>query len=165
MAWDVRVPPHAATLMHQHNLDYLFVTLGPATVTSVPYRGETVHMALHDGEIRYTKGPLTHKAINDGNYPFHNVTIELNKPSTNVTPCDSPCVFTSDQWTVSEMSVPPGYHTDSVNAFIVAISDVYLSRPRPGKPLRGGPGMVGDTQTSLTNAGRDTARFVLLEFK
>ncbi len=164
IAWDVHVPPHTSTRYHEHKYDYLFVTLGPATITSHAYKGPTTHLDLHDGEIRYTKGPLTHMATNDGASMFHNVTIELEQPATNVVPCDSPCVYTSDQWTASAMTLGPGQQVDTKNSFIVAISDINLTHGRE-QPLRGGPGQVGDSHTPLTNAGPTDARFVMLEFK
>lgn len=164
IAWDVYVPPHTATLMHVHQYDYLFVTLGPAQITSQAYRGLTTHLDLHDGEIRYTIGPLTHVATNDGPTMFHNATIELTQPSTHVMQCDSPCVYKSDQWTAYEMALAPGQQVDTKNAFIVAISDINLTHGRE-QPIQGGPGKMGDTHNPLTNAGATDARFVMLEFK
>ena len=164
IAWDVHVPPHTATGYHEHKFDYLFVTLGPAAITTKVYQGLTAHLALRDGEIRYTKGPLIHMANNDGATEFHNVTIELKKPPTNVVQCDSPCAFTSDQWTAYSMSLAPGEHVETKDAFIVAISDINLTHGRE-QPLRGGPGKVGDSHSPLTNAGPGEARFVMLEFK
>lgn len=164
IAYDVHVPAHTSTLYHVHKYDYLYVTLGPATITSTPYKGLTTHLALHDGEIRYTKGPLTHIATNDGDAMFHNVTIELEHPATNVVQCDSPCVWTSDQWTASERTLSPGQQVDAKNAFIVAVSDISLTHGSE-QPLRGGPGTIGDTHNPLTNTGSADARFVMLEFK
>lgn len=164
IAWDVQVSPHTATLMHEHQRDYLYVTLGPAKITSTPYQGESTHLDLHDGQIRYTKGPLIHVASNDGPLMFHNVTIELTQPATNVTPCDSPCVYRSDQWTAYSMTLAPGRQVDTKDALVVAVSDIDLTHGRE-QPLLGGPGQVGDTHTALTNAGRNDARFVMLEFK
>jgi hypothetical protein len=164
IAWDVHVAPHTATLNHVHTYDYLFVTLGQAKITSQAYRGLTTHLDLHDGEIRFTKGPLTHMATNDGPLMFHNVTIELEQPVTNVTPCDSPCVYQADQWTAYEMTLAPGQQVDTKNAFIVAVSDIDLTHGRE-RPIIGGPGKVDDTHNPLTNAGRTDARFVMLEFK
>lgn len=164
IAWDVYVPPHTSTLMHEHQYDYLYVTLGAAKITSQAYKGLTTHLDLHDGEIRYTKGPLTHVATNDGPLMFHNVTIELLQPATNVTPCDSPCVFKSDHWTAYAMTLAPGQQIDTKDAFIAAISDINLTHGQE-QPLRGGPGKVGDTHSPVTNAGPTDARFVMLEFK
>ena len=108
--------------------------------------------------------PYTTLFRSHGATPFHNVTIELNNPSTNVTQCDSPCVYTSDQWTAYSITLAPGEHVDTKDAFIVAISDINLTHGRE-QPLRGGPGKVGDSHQALTNANRSDARFVMLEFK
>jgi quercetin dioxygenase-like cupin family protein len=158
--FDVHVAPHTVTLMHQHDYDYLFVTLGAATVTSARYRDGVSQLVLHDGEVRYTKGGFAHTASDDTDQPFHNVTIELLHPSTNVGACALPCVMSSDQWTVSSVTVAPGGHVDAHDALAIAISDVDM-----GAPLRGGPGTLATVNGALANNGATDAKVVLLEFK
>jgi len=162
--WDVRVPPRTSTRMHVHDKDYLFITLGQAAVTSIPLKGAPTQLILQDGEVRFTKAPLVHEARDDGNQPFHNITIELAQPATNVTPCDSPCVMTSDQWTVYSIGLAPGEHVDTKYALIVPLTAVNLTR-RPMQPLHLFPGMVNDTHSPLTNGGPADARFIMLEYK
>ena len=163
-AWNVMVPPRTATLMHEHDMDYLFVTLGPAVVTSLPLKGAPTQLVLRDGEVRFAKAPLIHVADNYSNEPFHNVTIELAHPATNVTPCDSPCVLTSDQWTVTRMTLAPGERYDTKFAIIVPLVAVELGR-RPNQPLHLVPGQVNDTSVPVTNSGPADARFITVEFK
>jgi hypothetical protein len=62
------------------------------------------------------------------------------------------------------MTLAPGEHVDTKDAFIVAVSDINLTHGRE-QPLRGGPGKVGDSHNPLTNAGPADARFVMLEFR
>jgi len=73
----VEVPPRAETLYHQHNYDYLYVAIGDADVTSTRLHENPVTIQLKDGEVELAKGPFAHKASNNRNQPFRNVTIEL----------------------------------------------------------------------------------------
>lgn len=158
--FDVHVAPHTVTLMHQHDFDYLFITLGDATVTSARRGDGTSQLVLTDGEVRFAKGGFAHTASDDGDQPFHNVTIELLHPATHVGSCASPCVLSSDQWTVSSVTVAPGARVEAHDALAVAVSDVDF-----GAPLRGGPGARAMVHAALTNAGATAARVMLLEFK
>jgi quercetin dioxygenase-like cupin family protein len=79
-AYYVEVPPHEDTLLHQHDHDYLFVTLGATEVINAVLGKPEVKLALKDGEVRFTRGGFAHVARNLGDKPFRNVTIELLKP-------------------------------------------------------------------------------------
>ena len=56
--------PRATTLVHKHNYDYLFVTLGDSDVVSVRPGEKPVALKLKDGEVRFTPGNFAHAAIN-----------------------------------------------------------------------------------------------------
>jgi quercetin dioxygenase-like cupin family protein len=146
--FDVHVAPGTSTRIHEHDYDYLFITLGDATVTSTPYRGTPSHLALHDGDVRFTKAPLIHAASDDGTQPFHNVTIELLQPASHVTACAAPCVMTSDQWTVRSVTLPPGGSVDAHDGLAVALEATALP-----------------TQGAFTNTSAAAERVMLLEFK
>src|SRR6266404_3256670 len=60
--FDVTVPPHAETKYHQHDRDYLFVTLGDSSVESTRVGEKPVRLQLKDGETHFTKGGFSHKA-------------------------------------------------------------------------------------------------------
>ena len=75
----VEVPPHAETLYHQHDYDYIYVTLGNADVNNVLIHQPPVRLALKDGDVRLSKAPFAHKAQNNIDQPFRNVTVELLK--------------------------------------------------------------------------------------
>jgi beta-alanine degradation protein BauB len=77
----VEVAPHSETLYHQHDMDYVFVTLGDSAVESVRVGGKPVKLELKDGDTRFTKGGFAHKAVNLGDKPFVNVTVELKTVS------------------------------------------------------------------------------------
>ena len=89
--FDVTVAPRATTLVHRHNHDYLFVTLGDSDVVSARVGEKPAALHLKDGEVRFTPGNFAHAAINESDRPFHNITIELLKPSTNVKTCAESC--------------------------------------------------------------------------
>jgi quercetin dioxygenase-like cupin family protein len=76
----VEVPPHQNTQLHQHDHDYLFVTLGDSDVINAVRDKPEVHLILKDGETHFTRGGFAHVARNLANTPFRNVTIELLKP-------------------------------------------------------------------------------------
>ncbi len=79
--FDVVVPPGDSTLYHVHAHDYVYVTLGAAKLDAQPLGGAITALPLADGEVRYTKGPITHRVINRATTPFHNLTIEVLEPT------------------------------------------------------------------------------------
>lgn len=78
-AFKVEVAPKAETLYHQHDFDYVYVTIGDADLTNTRVNGAPVPLKLKDGETRFAKAPLTHKVGNNLDQPLRNVTIELLK--------------------------------------------------------------------------------------
>jgi len=75
----VEVAPHAETKFHQHDMDYVFVTLGDSVVESERVGEAPVKLELKDGDTRFTKGGFAHKAVNLSDKPFVNVTVELKR--------------------------------------------------------------------------------------
>src|SRR6266852_2246766 len=78
-AYYVEVAPHESTQLHQHDHDYIFVSLGPANVINAVRDKPEVHLVLKDGETHFTRGGFAHVARNLADTPFRNVTIELLK--------------------------------------------------------------------------------------
>lgn len=76
----VEAPPHEATLLHQHDHDYIYVSLGPADVVNAILNKPEIHLQLKDGETHFTRGGFAHIARNLADTPFRNITIELLKP-------------------------------------------------------------------------------------
>src|SRR6185437_3584514 len=156
--FDVMVAPKATTLVHKHNYDYLFVTLGDSDVVSVRPGEKPVALKLTDGEVRFTPGDFAHAAVNQADRPFHNITIELLKPSTNVKTCTGSCdsggcigavpgtagghspvpgcpvttrLISADQWTVSLVGLPHSAtlsRPSSGPTLLVAVSKLELAR-------------------------------------
>src|SRR5258708_23187119 len=63
--FDVTVAPRDTTLVHRHNFDYLFVTLGDSDVISARPGENPVALLLKDGEVRFTPGNFAHAAISN----------------------------------------------------------------------------------------------------
>ena len=78
--YNVTVPPLDATLLHQHDLPYLYVVLGQADIINAIVGKPELHQLLQDGETHYSPGHFAHIARTDSGVPFHNVTIELVRP-------------------------------------------------------------------------------------
>ncbi len=83
-AYYVEVPPHEATQLHQHDHDYIYVSLGPSDVVNAIRDKPQVHLVLKDGETHFTRGGFAHVARNLADTPFRNITIELLKPQNNL---------------------------------------------------------------------------------
>jgi quercetin dioxygenase-like cupin family protein len=77
--YEVEVAPHEETLYHQHDLDYIFVTLGDSVVENDRVGEKPAKLELKDGDTRFTRGGFAHKAVNLSDKPFRNVTVELKK--------------------------------------------------------------------------------------
>jgi hypothetical protein len=96
----VSVPAHAATLLHQHDVPYLYISLGPADVVNAVQGRPEARIVMADGQVGYSPGHFAHIARTDAGSTFDNVTIELLKPqgmprndcetviSGDVGPCD-----------------------------------------------------------------------------
>jgi hypothetical protein len=76
----VSVPAHESTLLHQHDVPYLYVSLGPADVINAVQNKPEVHLVMADGQLGYSPGRFAHIARNLSDSAFNNVTIELLHP-------------------------------------------------------------------------------------
>jgi hypothetical protein len=123
--FDVTAAPHATTLVHRHDNDYLFVTLGDADITSARTDAPPAHLVLKDGALEYARGAFAHAVTNNIDRPFHNITIEILHPSTGVTVCTTACArpkpcaagapcatvtrsISADQWVGNTVTLPAG---------------------------------------------------------
>jgi len=188
--FDVTVAPRDTTLVHRHNHDYLFVTLGDSDLINARVGEKPVPLQLKDGDVRFTPGNFAHAAINNADRPFHNTTIELLKPSTNVKTCTDSCddlsnpcagtcaqrrkLISSDQWSVWMITVPPTAQAEkylhAAPQLIVPVSNLGfgVQAGSTDTPIIRGPGQIdwlpGRPMHALINNARTSARFVVLEF-
>jgi hypothetical protein len=193
--FDVTVAPKTTTLVHRHGHDYLFVTLGDSDITNARVGEKPVSLKLKDGEVHFTSGNFAHAAINNSSSPFHNTTIELLNPSTNVKSCTESCempapcasekacatifpLISSDQWTAILIKIPPGgrleNHARSAPHLFVPVSDLDLAVNLPDTSravrLKRASGEVSwipgrGTAPTLVNDTQRPEQFVVVEFK
>ncbi|MFZ3342724.1 MAG: hypothetical protein WA213_17710 [Terriglobales bacterium] len=187
-AFKVEVAPHAATLMHRHRHDYIFVTLGDAHISNEVQGKAPVEAMLYDGDARFVSGNFAHVARNLADTPFRNVTIELlqdEKMRSAPTHWDKDSgletfnggqrkiLFVKDGVRVSQielsakMAMPKDEHVRP--RLLVAVSDFELGENAnghgsPGKELKSGDLWWSDGPLAVTNASSAPAKFVLLEF-
>ena len=191
-AFKVEVAPHGQTLLHRHRHDYVFVTLGASQVENDVAGKPPVTLKLQDGEARFTPGNFAHIAKNLADTPFRNVTIELLKDDEahktapkkwdeerglHILPGGTQDIlFVQDGVRVSEVDLQPGAtiprHHHVGPHLVVAVTDVDLRNNVEGKSpadvhfnsgdVKWVPG--GFTHT-VTNAGKNPAKFVTLEFQ
>jgi quercetin dioxygenase-like cupin family protein len=83
--FDVLVPPGDSTLYHIHSNDYAYVSLSNVSLKAQILGGQPIDLILRNGEVRYTRGPITHTVSNPGEAPFRNITVEILKPAPRVT--------------------------------------------------------------------------------
>jgi hypothetical protein len=79
-AFYVEIAPHDATLLHQHDADYVFAVLGPGDFVNAVAGKPEVHATLDDASVRFSRGGFAHIARTDAGVPFRNVTVELIHP-------------------------------------------------------------------------------------
>ena len=189
--FQVEVAPHTSTLMHRHHHDYVFVTLGDARVSNEVEGKPPVELTLNDGETRFVPGNFAHVAKNLSDQPFRNITIELlqdeilrQRPShwgsaesgkQIFSGGSSRILFVKDGVRVSEINLEAGatvprHHHDAAHV-IVALTDLDLRSDIEGKQSRSSQVKAGDVRWvpggythTLTNVGKNAARFVAVEF-
>jgi uncharacterized RmlC-like cupin family protein len=155
------------------------VTLGDSDVINARVGEKPVPLHLKDGEVRYTPGNFAHAAINESERPFHNITIELLKPSADTKTCtescdsggcigatlNSPVVgcpvttrrIASDQWTASFVTLPPSAQMEPrANAparLVIAVSDLEFAgqTEAAGNNIKRAPGYVGWVPAGVTH--------------
>jgi len=185
--FEVEVAPHAATLMHRHRHDYMFVTLG-ATDISNEVAGKTpLELKLADCETHFSLGNFAHIARNLSDHPFRNVTIELlqDRSSRARWPMETGeqefagghlnILFIKDGARVSETYLEPGgmvpsHHHDGPH-LVVAVTDLHLRSDIEGGGsipviIKAGDAkwVPGGVTHTVTNDGTKPARLISVEF-
>jgi quercetin dioxygenase-like cupin family protein len=186
----VEVPAHAATLMHRHRHDYVFVTIGDTHISNEVEGKAAVDVKLANGDTRFAPGNFAHVARNLAETPFRNVTIELlqdeqmravrssgaEESGELFAGGRSKILFVKDEVRVSEVDLDPGAtmpsHRHDGPHLVVAVSDLDLRSdvegrgPMPGKFKAGDiKWLPGGYTHTLTNTGSEPARFVTVEFR
>ena len=190
--FQVEVAPHAATLMHRHRHDYVFVSLGATEVSNEVAGKPAVILKLQDGEVRSADGGFAHIARNLAPTPFRAVAVEfLQDDKAHASPPPpwdddrslqvlhggtQQILFVKDGVRVSETelqvagSVPRHHHAHP--HLVIAVTDLLLRNDVVGKGASNVEMKSGDIKWieagithSLTNVGTSNAKFVTLEFQ
>lgn len=189
--FQVEVAPHDATLMHIHHHDYVYVTLVASQISNEVKGEAPVALKLQAGEARFRAGNFAHIARNLADTPFRNVTIELlQDEAAHKTPPakwdeerglhilpggTQDIMFVQDGVRVSEVDLQSGAtlpsHHHSGPHLMVAVTDLDVRSDVEGQGPMPGHFMSGDVKWlpggythTLTNTGKQEAKFVTLEF-
>ena len=189
--WLAEVAPHDATLLHRHNHDYVFVSLGETNVSNEVEGKPPVTLKMQDGETRFSQGGFAHIARDLASTPFRAIAVEiLQDEAAHKTPPPKwdeerglhvftggtqHIMFVQDGVRVSETELQPGAtlpsHHHSGPHLLVAVSDLEIRSdvegqgPMPGHFKSGDvKWLPGDYTHTLTNTGKQQAKFVTLEF-
>jgi quercetin dioxygenase-like cupin family protein len=180
--WDVTVPGGDATLWHIHRNDNVVITLAGASLRLENASGPPAEGEWKFGEVRFAKATYTHRAINIGTTPFHNLTIELLKPANASPPVlakegDREPVLENDRVRAFRVTLAPGestpVHTHPLPGLSIAITAGELEATTegnatpvrlmlPATDVRWRPGTITH---SIKNAGKSTFEAVDIELK
>jgi len=192
--YDVTIEPDQSTLMHNHKHDYLGVFLGDSDFQKIKADGQSANAKIKDDEVRFAAAPVVHAVQDKAATPFRNITIELMQPTTHEASCTSSCeipvacsssdkakcpsvekLMSADQWSVTRVTLPPGaaypQHTHLANFLVVPLTDATLKIRNQDGPETQTSYKTGEVRWnnpvvhSVTNAGTNTAKVVVLEFR
>ncbi|MGC2185719.1 MAG: cupin domain-containing protein [Terriglobales bacterium] len=190
-AFKVEVAPHAATLMHRHRHDYVYVVLGAAHVENDVAGKPPVTITLQGGETHFLSAGLAHMAKNLSDQPFRIIIIELMQDE-KARPSPPPkwdeerglhilnggtedILFVKDGARASELQLQPGgvlpKHRHAGPYLVVAVTDLDLRSDVEGRAaskvqLKAGDILweKGGLTHKLTNVGKQNAKLITLEF-
>jgi quercetin dioxygenase-like cupin family protein len=191
---NVDVAPHAETLMHWHRHDYVYVTLGAVKLSNLVQGKAPTVLNLQDGEVRFSPAPFAHAVRDLSDQPFRNVTIEyMQDANLRAHPAKwdeergldildggtKEILFVNDGVRATEFELQPGgvvpMHHHAGPHLLVAVTDLDIrsdvsgtgpmSGPMPGHFKSGdSKWLPGGYSHTITNTGKNPAKFVTLEF-
>jgi hypothetical protein len=159
--YNVTVPPRDATLLHQHDLPYIYLTLGATDVVNAVQGKREVELTLPDGETRYTPGGFAHVARTDAGIEFHNITIELEKPQSSprnlpagaaeraLGTCPPGAIDVKGNPQIPSQQVVPCFETDEVHLELVRVEG--------GKDYEEGAPQTAALLVAMSNANLDVS--------
>ena len=185
----VEVPSQQSTLMHRHDYDYVYVTIGPTELLNQVQGKAVANLKLQDGETRFSPGPFAHLVRDLAATPFRNVTIEFLRGNDAGQPLSAKwpeerglkildagtqdILFVKDDVRASDVQLNPRGTLPKNQAaaaeLIVAVGETQL---------QAGPAHQANTEIhlsagdirwlqparSIVNAGKQPARFIYFEF-
>jgi oxalate decarboxylase/phosphoglucose isomerase-like protein (cupin superfamily) len=182
----VEVPAGARTLLHQHDRDYMFVTLGDSDVINARQGEPARELKLKDGDVGYTPGGFAHVAINKAGTAFRNVTVEIVKTAPDPKAEQSVALAGAGMSVTFMVENPrahaeldelePGattpLHEHKRDHLAIALNNFMLENDVVGKgksiTLRAAGDVAwvpGGYTHTFKNLGKTTARWVVIEIK
>ena len=182
--FEVEVLPNAETLLHQHDHDYAFVTLGDSEVENDVVGKSPARLKLADGESRFTSGKFAHVAKNLVATPFRNVTMEFLRDAIPASTAASDTallpgerlIFDKDGVRATEIRLAAGAslprHTHTHPHLVIAVSDLDMRSEAEGKLFSEVHRKIGEVAWvpgglthTVANVGTSEARYIALEFR
>lgn len=167
----VEAGPHRSTKLHQHEHDYIWVSIGPADITNAVQGGTTTEAHLEDGDVHFVPGNFSHVVTNNSDQPFRNYTIALLRPGSVQLPPneDEHSVNFLNSGTVESLFVKNGVRAFEITlAPGASVSGPHLARPHLLVDINPDDQNIqwsGQNESDrLTNNSGQKARYLLLEF-
>jgi quercetin dioxygenase-like cupin family protein len=187
----VELAPRDQIQMHRHDHDYVFVTVGATEIENDVAGKPPATLKLQDVDTRFLPGGFSHVVKNLANTPFRNVTVEfLQDEKARKTPSakwgeergvdileggTQDILFVKDGVRVTDVQLQPGAsipkHRHAGPHLVVSLSDYELRSDVVGKSSKTMQQKTGDVSWvpggythTLTNSGKQSARFITLEF-
>jgi quercetin dioxygenase-like cupin family protein len=187
----VELAPRDQIQMHRHDHDYVFVTVGDSEIENDVAGKPPATLKLQDGDTRFLPGGFSHVVKDLANTPFRNVTVEfLQDEKARKTPSakweeergvdileggTQDILFVKDGVRVTDVQLQPGAsipkHRHAGPHLVVSLSDYELRSDVVGKSSKTMQQKTGDVSWvpggythTLTNSGKQSARFITLEF-
>jgi quercetin dioxygenase-like cupin family protein len=187
----VELAPRDQIQMHRHDHDYVFVTVGDSEIENDVAGKPPATLKLQDGDTRFLPGGFSHSVKNLASTPFRNVTVEfLQDEKARKTPSakweeergvdileggTQDILFVKDGVRVTDVQLQPGAsipkHRHAGPHLVVSLSDYELRSDVVGKSSKTMQQKTGDVSWvpggythTLTNSGKQSARFITLEF-
>jgi quercetin dioxygenase-like cupin family protein len=124
----VNIAAGDATLLHIHNVPYVYVSLGSADFANAVEGKPEARVKLVDGQVGYSRGGFSHLVRTDAGIPFNNVTVELLHPQgepknlcDKIVPGDAgPCDMVGDAPNAS-IATRPLLATEEIRVSMVTV--------------------------------------------
>jgi hypothetical protein len=187
----VEIAPHAATLMHRHRHDYIYVALNSASLSTQIEGQAPAVLKMQAGEPVFSQGDFAHLMRNLAAAPFRSVAVELmrDEQGRRSRPAHwdedrglhilesgvRDVMFVKDGVRVSQTDLQPGgmlpklHHPGAY--LIIALTALDLKGETVGRGASHLQLAAGDVQwikggvtDSLMNISKQQAKFITLEF-
>lgn len=178
--------PHESTLPHRHSGFYMYLSVGPSTVSNEVKGRKPVISELGDGDLRTSKGGFSLTEQNVGDKPLEIVVIET-KTSGGMTSFQSPManfryrnaavgsLYEGANVRVYEMDIASGgsteLHVEPYDRLTIALQDIHLRDQDDEGKTSEIEQKAGDVAWwpkgkihAITNVTSEPARLITIEF-